>query len=457
MTALPSKVALADSQTTESQFQSAIGALRDIILELPGGGPVQSSTIVSDVCVPSAAVFMSIDTEGGAVSDNLANLTPTNVRDGYLLALSCVSSARSVRVKHAAAGSGQIKLNAQTDITLDNPNKVLWLRYRSATDDWTEIQKSWIDYEFDFAIDTGVVNAYAIAPSLPITAYKVGQRFAFIAANANTDASTLSVSGLPAKAIVRPDGSVLKTNDITNGISEVRYNGSVFILLTAKPDAPVVDTGWSTGDSKLTLKTVADPGWVMFNDGSIGDAISGATTRANADTEALFTLIWNNFSNTNAPLQDSSGNAVARGTSAAADYAAHRRLVTPKMLGRAIALSGAGSGLTARLLGDALGEETHALTSAENGPHSHGATGLTASSSFSGINDGEVKVVELSFGQGGTLAQADQFTSGFQFQTVTPRGNVTTTIGGITQSSGNASPHNNMQPTTFAFNVMVKL
>lgn len=117
----------------------------------------------------------------------------------------------------------------------------------------------------------------------------------------------------------------------------------------------------STGDGKLTFKTVADPGWVMMVDGSIGNALSNATERANADTAALYTLLWNNVANTDAPVQDSTGNPVARGASAAADFGSNRRLVLPKQLGRAIVISGTGSGLTARSLGGAFGVESQTI------------------------------------------------------------------------------------------------
>ena len=54
------------------------------------------------------------------------------------------------------------------------------------------------------------------------------------------------------------------------------------------------NVGFSTGDIKFTIKTAADVGWVLLTDaGTIGNASSGAT-RANADTEELFELLWNN-------------------------------------------------------------------------------------------------------------------------------------------------------------------
>jgi len=95
-------------------------------------------------------------------------------------------------------------------------------------------------------------------------------------------------------------------------------------------------SGFSTGDVKLSWKTVADPLWVLMDDGSIGDASSGATTRANADTLNLYTLLWNNLADTYAPV--SSG----RGATAAADYAAHKTLTLPRTVGRALCGYGLG-------------------------------------------------------------------------------------------------------------------
>jgi hypothetical protein len=88
--------------------------------------------------------------------------------------------------------------------------------------------------------------------------------------------------------------------------------------------------GFTTGDVKLTLKSSAESGWVLMNDGSIGNASSSATARANADTSDLFALLWTNVSNTWCPVQDASGTPVSRGASAASDFAANRRLVLPK-------------------------------------------------------------------------------------------------------------------------------
>lgn len=189
---------------------------------------------------------------------------------------------------------------------------------------------------------------------------------------------------------------------------------------------------FTTGDVKITLKAAADAGWVMFDDGTIGSAASGATTRANADTEDLFTLLWTNVSDSYAAVSG------GRGASAAADWAADKTIALPKVLGRALAVAGAGSGLTSRALGLTTGAETHTLTKAEapsglitlNDPgHTHtvsGALGAAASGSGSAP------------GSGGTQTSSSNTT-------------------GITLTdNGSDDAHNNMQPTSF-FNIMVKL
>jgi len=181
------------------------------------------------------------------------------------------------------------------------------------------------------------------------------------------------------------------------------------------PDADITLANWSTGDVKLTWKTTADSGWVMMNDGSIGSAASGATTRANADTEALFTLLWTNVADTYAPV--SSG----RGASAAADFAANKTLTLPASLGRALGLSGAGSGLTSRALGLGTGDETVQLTVAQLAAHTH------------------------SFSKNTSTGGTGEFGTG-----------TTTATTASTDSTGGDEAHPNMQPTVF-LNAMIKL
>jgi microcystin-dependent protein len=200
--------------------------------------------------------------------------------------------------------------------------------------------------------------------------------------------------------------------------------------------------GFTAGDAKLTLKTTADTGWVMANDGTIGSATSGATTRANADTEDLFAVLWD-ISETYAPIYTSAGALSTRGANAAADFAANRRLSVLSILGRAIAVAGAGSGLTSRALGQPVGAETHQLTQAEL-PSATLTTTITdpGHTHATGANSINVTAGGDTYRNSGTAGT-----------------NVSTATTGITASTalgGSNTAHNNVQPTIF-LNVMLKL
>lgn len=110
--------------------------------------------------------------------------------------------------------------------------------------------------------------------------------------------------------------------------------------------------------------TAAPFGWLKANGSTIGNASSGATLRANADTAALFTLLWDNVANTELPIQDSAGAASTRGASAAADFAANKRLPVPDLRGEFIRGLDDGRGVdAARGLGTAQAGSV--------GPHVH--------------------------------------------------------------------------------------
>jgi len=266
------------------------------------------------------------------------------------------------------------------------------------------------------------------------------------AANAST-APSFAPDGLAAQPVTKQGGQSLIPGDIPGTLAEclVRWNNANahWELLN-----PAATSPFTTGDIKTTLKTVADIGWVMMNDGTIGSAASGASTRANADTQALFTLLWNNISDANCPVVG------GRGSSAAADFAANKKITLPKILGRALASAGSGAGLTTRNLGDAIGAETVTLTAATQAsmPVS-GGTVSGGSVSGGTINGASTTTLGTSGAQvvsTGTCPCAPN--------TVYPQVSGSTsgaTLSGAT-ASGGGNPHQNMQPTSF-LNFMIKL
>lgn len=122
-----------------------------------------------------------------------------------------------------------------------------------------------------------------------------------------------------------------------------------------------------TGYVMSGFDTASPGGYVMMNDGTVGSATSGGTTRANADTFPLFNLLWNNVSDTYAPV------STGRGASAVADFTANKTINLTRMLGRVLGGSGAGAGLTARILGQYLGAETISIASMP--AHTHDSDG----------------------------------------------------------------------------------
>lgn len=92
----------------------------------------------------------------------------------------------------------------------------------------------------------------------------------------------------------------------------------------------------SVGDIKWSIRTVAESGWLLLSGGTIGDASSNGTIRANADTSALFTLLWTGYADAELPIYNSVGTLSSRGASAAADFAAHKKITLPDPRGQAM-------------------------------------------------------------------------------------------------------------------------
>lgn len=92
-----------------------------------------------------------------------------------------------------------------------------------------------------------------------------------------------------------------------------------------------------TGEVKYMVDITAPSGWVAYQGGTIGNAASGASARANADTLNLFTKLWNNIADQWAPVSN------GRGVSALADFNANKTIKLPGTAGQTIGIAGSGS------------------------------------------------------------------------------------------------------------------
>lgn len=84
-----------------------------------------------------------------------------------------------------------------------------------------------------FATDSGAANAYAVATVAPLgPSLKTGSKILFIAAHANTGASTLAVNGGSAIPVKKSVSTALASGDILLGqVVEVVYDGTNFQMM----------------------------------------------------------------------------------------------------------------------------------------------------------------------------------------------------------------------------------
>jgi hypothetical protein len=76
--------------------------------------------------------------------------------------------------------------------------------------------------------DSGTANSYAVAPRPAISDYSVGLKLIFKAANTNTGISSIAVSGLAGRAILKGASQVLPGDIQANQIITIIYDGSGF-------------------------------------------------------------------------------------------------------------------------------------------------------------------------------------------------------------------------------------
>jgi hypothetical protein len=140
----------------------------------------------------------------------------------------------------------------------------------------------------------------------------------------------------------------------------------------------------SVGDIKYRATNEILQGWVRLNGQTIGNAVSGATGRANADTQALFVYLWQNCPNAHCPV------STGRGASGLADFNAGKQLTLLDLRGRGlVGLDDMGAAAAGRLLasnvtsggGDVAttpnatgGEANHTMVTADLVAHNHTIT-----------------------------------------------------------------------------------
>lgn len=160
----------------------------------------------------------------------------------------------------------------------------------------------------NYYTDVGAANAYAITVSSPQTVSQTaGLRVQFLAAHANTGASTFQINAFAVKNILNLDGTALSANQIpANSIADVIYDGTQYLLLNAIPT--YVASTWTPsvgGSATYTTQLGRHTriGRQVFLECSLvinvlgtgsASTITGLPFAANASTLATGAVFWAN-------------------------------------------------------------------------------------------------------------------------------------------------------------------
>lgn len=250
------------------------------------------------------------------------------------------------------------------------------------------------------------------------------------------------------------DGNIKVLLTDANGVTQIAADNILVIGNSSGGGggSPVDPTTiLATGDMKVTYGTGTLVGFVRANGRTIGSASSGATERANADTQALFQYLWNADPN----LAVSTG----RGASANADWVANKQIALPDMRGRVMAGlddmgNSAAGNLTASFFGAQFsgspttlgaigGLENHRLTASELPSITSSNTQNISVGPASGSLVGTTSALSnAAFASGGNTIETIQASSGFLTSSLTSPNTIS-----VTSSNTGNNQHTTVQPT----------
>lgn len=166
----------------------------------------------------------------------------------------------------ANASTGQ-RGSAPPAKSIENPqreivNAIIDAQITPSNDDLTQLAQAIRRSVFIYAVDIGTQNNIVINPLKPLIAYVPGAAYEVRVAVLNTGATSINVSGLGNRPLVRMSGAQLQAGDLaTGGIALVVYDGTQFQLLTSNAqvisEASLVHYGVDTGTPSALVVTVS--------------------------------------------------------------------------------------------------------------------------------------------------------------------------------------------------------
>lgn len=238
--------------------------------------------------------------------------------------------------------------------------------------------------------------------------------------------------------------------DEADGFYRVRLTTSGGVLLYDDAAIPIIgpsggggpvptpvdpDAIYKTGDMMVRYGAELRTGFVRLNGRSIGSATSGASERANSDTQPLYEYLWN--------IDSAIVITGGRGASATADFGANKPLVLPSWRGRSLVGLDTMGNTAAGVLPDADdigwegGAREHTLTVAQMPSHAHPITDPGHRHDLNYTTP--LFAPDSDRGSGGSI---------FSLDNVATNPPTTTNQTGITiNNAGGGAAHNNVQPS----------
>jgi hypothetical protein len=121
----------------------------------------------------------------------------------------------------------------------------------------------------------------------------------------------------------------------------------------------------AVGDLKYSENAFTQPGWLRLDSSFVMGSPAASQGYRGYVYKDLYTYLWNNFPDSAFPVSG------GRGASSEDDWNAGKTIQLPLIAGRVVVAQGTGVGLTARNIGDIVGQESISLLDANNGPHIH--------------------------------------------------------------------------------------
>lgn len=140
MTTLPADTFWDTSKTEGEASAGWFYKCLDVWKEMPGGAETVTELTISSGSITPLYAAHTVDTEGDAASDDLANIAVTNHPESRRLLIRAENAARTVVLKHEAGGSGQISLVDGVDFSLDDADK--WIELVLIGTTWEEVTRT---------------------------------------------------------------------------------------------------------------------------------------------------------------------------------------------------------------------------------------------------------------------------------------------------------------------------